>query len=379
VADPPLMIGAVAGYVVCATVVRYIRRFALVNLWASVVFVVAVAAVADLLIVGAVTNEYLPVFHGVFYAGTLMAMAVWIRIIKKVQYLRLAMIPAGMTSELAEVDHPQLSLSWIGKLETDHLQDRMDGIVIDTREPLSADWVRFVGQCRLKGLRAYQAEELFEAITGRISLAHLSQGIVDGFSRNITYLPAKRLLDILGAIVTLPITLPLMLLTALAIRVESPGPVLFVQNRIGQGGEPFEMLKFRSMYTDAERHGPRFAVPGDSRITRVGTFIRRFRLDELPQLWNVFKGEMSLIGPRPEQPSFVEEFNEAIPYYAYRHIVKPGLTGWAQVSQGYAADEESTRDKLEYDLYYIKHQSFWLDLIIVLKTLRTIATGFGAR
>jgi UDP-GalNAc:undecaprenyl-phosphate GalNAc-1-phosphate transferase len=170
-----------------------------------------------------------------------------------------------------------------------------------------------------------------------------------------------------------------MLLTALAVKLESPGPVLFWQERVGAGGKTFRMVKFRSMRTDSEARGARFATDGDDRVTRIGRFLRRSRIDELPQYWNILKGEMSLIGPRPEQVSFVRQFEQEIPFYAYRHLVKPGITGWAQVNQGYAASVHETRGKLEHDLYYIKHFSFWLDALIVFGTIRTVLTGFGAR
>ena len=170
-----------------------------------------------------------------------------------------------------------------------------------------------------------------------------------------------------------------MLLTALAIRLESPGPALFVQNRVGQKGREFKIYKFRSMRIDSERHGAQFATAGDERITRIGRFIRKTRLDELPQFWNILKGDMSLIGPRPEQKAFVENFEHSIPFYNYRHIVKPGISGWAQVMQGYTADNDTTQIKVEYDFYYIKHFSFSLDVLIFFKTIKTMLTGFGAR
>ena len=149
--------------------------------------------------------------------------------------------------------------------------------------------------------------------------------------------------------------------------------------RIGEGGKPYTIYKFRSMTIDAEDEGPAFAVKNDVRVTRVGRFIRKMRLDELPQFLNIIKGEMSLIGPRPEQERFASQYRRSISCYSYRQMVKPGITGWAQVTHGYTADRDSTEVKLEHDLYYIKHFSIWLDLLISLKTFRTILTGFGAR
>jgi lipopolysaccharide/colanic/teichoic acid biosynthesis glycosyltransferase len=170
-----------------------------------------------------------------------------------------------------------------------------------------------------------------------------------------------------------------MLLTALAIRLDSPGPILYRQERVGLGGGTFTVLKFRSMRTDAEARGPVWAAQRDPRVTRVGSFIRLTRIDELPQLLNVLRGEMSFIGPRPERPHFVEQLEQALPFYRDRALVKPGLTGWAQVNYPYGASVEDARAKLSYDLYYVKHRSLLLDLMILLATVRVVLFQRGAR
>ncbi|AKX54991.1 capsular biosynthesis protein [Thiopseudomonas alkaliphila] len=170
-----------------------------------------------------------------------------------------------------------------------------------------------------------------------------------------------------------------MLITGVVIKLESEGPMFFKQERVGQADKTFTVYKLRSMCKDSEKDGAQFAQANDARITRVGHFIRKTRLDEIPQFINVLKGDMSLIGPRPEQRVFVDEFEKTIPFYAYRHVVKPGITGWAQVVHGYAADAEDTQVKIEHDFYYIKNFSIWLDMLIVAKTIKTILTGFGAR
>jgi exopolysaccharide biosynthesis polyprenyl glycosylphosphotransferase len=355
------------------------RRFALVNLWATVFSLWFFAFALTLVVLRLLDAHVAPLFNTGFYGVALITVGFWIRIIKKVQYLRLLIVPGGITEEVVGWNHAQLALTELSSPSDSPDLSQYDGVVVDTREPLSEPWVRFLTRCRLESLRVYEAGDLFEAVSGRVSVRHLSRGMVENISAGPIYRAIKRVIDIVGVIVTLPITLLLMLMTAAAVRIETPGAAIFTQRRIGEHGRPFTIVKFRSMVNEAEHRGPQFAGVGDARVTHVGAFIRRFRLDELPQTWNILKGEMSWIGPRPEQPSFVEQFNQAIPYYAYRHTVKPGITGWAQVNQGYAADEESTRDKLEYDLYYIKHFSFWLDLLIVFKTLKTIVTGFGAR
>ncbi len=193
------------------------------------------------------------------------------------------------------------------------------------------------------------------------------------------YVPFKRLFDLSLIVVFSPIIIPIMLITAIVIKVESRGPVFFWQKRVGVHGKVFNMLKFRSMTTDSEKEGSKFAQNGDKRVTRFGRIIRKMRIDEIPQLWNIIHGDMSLIGPRPEQVAFVEKFEKAIPKYSARHIVRPGITGLAQVEQGYVDDENGTRTKLVYDLHYIENLSFKMDMEIVGKTIYTMATGFGAR
>jgi len=190
---------------------------------------------------------------------------------------------------------------------------------------------------------------------------------------------AKRFFDLFITFLALPIILPIGIITAIIIKLDSRGPVFFIQERVGRHGDIFNMFKFRSMTVDAEINGNKFAQRNDQRVTAIGKFIRKFRIDEIPNFWNVLKGEMSVIGPRPEQVSFVKFFDEEIERYHYRHSVKPGITGLAQVNQGYAACTRSTQMKLNYDLFYIKHYSFGMEVNIVLKTMVTILTGFGSR
>lgn len=237
-------------------------------------------------------------------------------------------------------------------------------------------------ELRLRGVRIFDLSSFFEHSHGQVRLDSLraswliyGEGFRQGAWRRLT----KRAVDVLGATVLLIATLPLMLVTALAIAMDSPGPIFYRQRRVGRAGEAFEVIKFRSMRLDAEGDGtPRWAARGDARITRVGRFIRRARIDELPQLWNVLAGQMSLIGPRPERPFFVEQLSARIPYYALRHTVKPGLTGWAQVRYHYGDSIEDAVEKLQYDLYYLKHGSLALDLSILLATVRVVLTGQGA-
>lgn len=252
-------------------------------------------------------------------------------------------------------------------------------IMADLRADLPAAWEVFLAKCSLAGLPVYHSSRLIESVSGRVKVDHLYENNLGSLLPSKTYVFVKRLLDTFLIFLSLPLVLPVCLITAIVIPMESKGGVFFVQDRVGRGGEPFKVFKFRSMCASSESGGAQFAQKNDMRVTRVGKFIRKTRIDELPQFINVLKGDMSLIGPRPEQVKFVNQFKKEIPFYDYRHIVKPGISGWAQVVHGYAADTEDTKIKLEYDFYYIKNFSFSLDLLIFFKTIQTILTGFGAR
>jgi exopolysaccharide biosynthesis polyprenyl glycosylphosphotransferase len=202
----------------------------------------------------------------------------------------------------------------------------------------------------------------------------------EGFRRSKTSLLWKRLVDIVFGLVAVLLAAPIMLLAGLAVWFETGGPILYVQTRVGLKGRPFQLLKFRSMRTDAEANGEaQWARRNDPRATRVGRFLRQYRLDELPQCWNVLRGEMSFVGPRPERPAFVEMLSAEIPYYEERHSVRPGMTGWAQVQYPYGATVQEAARKLEYDLFYLKNMSFAFDCAIIFKTVRIVLIGWGSR
>jgi sugar transferase (PEP-CTERM system associated) len=236
-------------------------------------------------------------------------------------------------------------------------------------------------QCRLSGMRVEEAEVLYERLTGRIAVQRLRPSYLvfsQGFTQGRLTFAVKRAFDVVATTIGVVVALPIALLVAIAVKLDSRGPVLFGQSRVGREGRVFTCWKFRSMRTDAEKAGPQWAAKGDPRVTRVGRFIRRTRLDELPQLWNVLRNEMSLVGPRPERPFFVDELRKQIPYYMERLLVKPGLTGWAQINYQYGSSVEDALTKLQYDLYYIKNLSIWLDLLIVLRTVKVILLRRGA-
>ncbi len=237
--------------------------------------------------------------------------------------------------------------------------------------------------CKLRGIQVIDLATHFEQLLGQIHLEAVSAGWLifgDGFRQGFLRSAIKRTFDIVGSGVLLLVAAPIMLLTALAIVIESGMPIFYRQERVGLNGRSFNVIKFRSMRQDAEKDGtPRWAGSGDTRVTRVGRFIRKTRIDELPQLLCVLKGDMSLVGPRPERPYFVESLTRDIPYYALRHGIKPGLTGWAQVRYHYGASVKDAEQKLQYDLYYVKNNSWFLDLIVLFETVGVVLTGKGAQ
>ncbi len=260
----------------------------------------------------------------------------------------------------------------------------IQAVVLATRRKPSARMARKILETRLRGVEVWEAPDICEQLSGKVPVQHIGDQWLassEGFhmlSREYVQ-KIKRLMDIMVSGALLLFTAPLLVLAALAIILESRGPVFYTQQRLGRGYQPFKVVKLRSMRADAEALGAQWAVRRDPRVTRVGRWIRLFRIDEIPQLWNVFKGDMSLIGPRPERPEFVEMLESQIPYYSVRHVIRPGLTGWAQVNYPYGASLEDALHKLEYDLYYIKNMSIALDLKILLRTIGVVLMGEGAR
>jgi sugar transferase (PEP-CTERM system associated) len=267
----------------------------------------------------------------------------------------------------------------IGRLVESHDVARIVVALPDRRGALP---VQELIEAKLAGVRIEDAATTYERLTGKILLDDLRPSAVifsDGFHVSPLTRFVKRVIDLLLALVGSILAAPLMVLTALAIRLESGAPVLYSQVRVGENGSPFTLYKFRSMRLDAENGTPVWARDGDDRVTGVGRIIRKTRIDELPQLWNVVKGEMSFVGPRPERPYFVEQLLAAVPFYAQRHAVKPGVTGWAQTKYRYGSSVEDAIEKLRYDLYYIKHMSILFDLTIVFDTVKVILFRKGAK
>jgi sugar transferase (PEP-CTERM system associated) len=261
---------------------------------------------------------------------------------------------------------------------------KIDEIIIaidDRRSQLPIDDLL---DCKMSGITIMNILSFCEREQGLISLENINASWLifsDGFAQGDLRSLEKRSFDLLTSLILFGVAWPVMLLTALAILLESgfKGPVLYRQVRVGERNKNFELFKFRSMKTDAEKNGAQWAQPNDNRITRVGRVIRKWRIDELPQIFNVLRGEMSFVGPRPERPEFVQGFNERIPLYCERHRVKPGITGWAQLCYPYGANENDTIQKLQYDLYYVKNYSLFLDFSILFNTVEVILWGKGAR
>jgi sugar transferase (PEP-CTERM system associated) len=258
---------------------------------------------------------------------------------------------------------------------------RIDRVLVCVKDRRNAMPFDQLLAARTRGIEVEDGASFSEKLTGRIPVRDINPSwfiFGPGFRQPFTTLTMKRAMDVVVSVIGIILTAPVMALAALAIRLDSPGPVFFKQERVGKGGKPFRLVKFRSMRADAEaKSGPVWAQANDSRITRVGSFIRKTRIDELPQFWNVLRGDMSLVGPRPERAFFVEQLNRKIPFYDMRHVVRPGCTGWAQVRWRYGASEEDAMQKLQYDLYYIKHLSIRRDLLVMFDTLKVMVLGEG--
>ncbi len=260
-------------------------------------------------------------------------------------------------------------------------QARVRKIIVALKEKRGTLPVNELLRCRVRGIEVLEGNSFYEMLTGKLIVESINPGWLifsQGFQKSTTQKLIKRTVDLIVSLTMLVLLMPLIAIVAIIIILDSKGPVLFSQERIGENRKPYMVHKFRSMKTDAEKStGPVWAKDNDDRVTRIGHFIRKWRIDEIPQLWNVLKGEMSFVGPRPEREHFIKELEEIIPYYGERFSVKPGLTGWAQVSYGYGASVEDAIEKLNYDLFYIKNMSILMDMMIIARTVKTVIFGHG--
>ena len=292
---------------------------------------------------------------------------------------------------IEEVGQPKLDTGAddapvLGDLEGLHQTCRQEGIsrvIVALKERRGGFPVDTLLKCRMDGVIVEEREAMYERLTGKLAVESMRPSYLiygRGFAKDPVTLAMKRVLDILASGIGLTLSLPICLLTALLIKLTSRGPIFFVQERVGQDGAPFRLVKFRTMKQDAEaKSGPVWASENDDRVTPIGRFLRITRIDEIPQFLNILAGQMSFVGPRPERPHFVQQLEAEIPFYPLRHTVKPGLTGWAQVSLPYGASVEDAQEKLRYELYYIKNMGLLFDLNIMLRTIAVILRGSGAR
>lgn len=260
-------------------------------------------------------------------------------------------------------------------------EQKVDEIVVASEERRGLP-IQALLACKLRGIKVTEYSSFWERESGQIDLDGITPSWLvfsDGFQTGALRAVVKRAFDSIVSLTLLLLTLPVTLAAAALIKLESQGPLFYQQERVGLNGRPFMVLKFRSMRTDAEKDGPRWAAKNDSRVTRVGAFIRKVRIDEIPQVVNVLRGDMAFVGPRPERPVFVDELAEKIPYYTERHSVKPGITGWAQINYPYGSGIDDAKMKLSYDLYYIKNGSLFLDIIIMVQTVKVLLWNAGAR
>ncbi|MFO0675368.1 MAG: TIGR03013 family XrtA/PEP-CTERM system glycosyltransferase [Polyangiaceae bacterium] len=309
-----------------------------------------------------------------------------------------------LARELAQMieSRADLGLELVGMLARDRAQigprSGVIGIYKELQDIVTRDQIQFVLvaypdrrgtlpveqllEIKFRGVEVYEGVDFYEREMGKIFVRELKPSqliFAEGFTARTTTRRLKRIMDVIVAVVGLVLAAPLMLMTAVAIRLESPGPFLYKQVRAGEFGKLFTILKFRSMRIDAEKHGAQFAKENDDRVTRVGKFIRKTRLDELPQLWNVLMGEMSMVGPRPERPVFIEQLEQQVPFFKQRLYVKPGVTGHAQVRCRYGASAEDMLEKLQYDLYYIKSYTLLFDLSVMFDTVKVVLLRVGSR
>ena len=289
---------------------------------------------------------------------------------------RLAIVPVGSASPLVRFG----GVIWQTLASpSQEIATPLGGVVADLRGDLAPVWQRFLISCAESGTPVYDSTAVREMATGQVELGKLSDIGFDALLPHRVYLNVKLLIDFIGALLLLPLALLIIGIAMIAIRIESRGSAIFVQDRVGYRGRIFRCYKLRSMRPVAQGEAPPFTQEDDPRITRVGKFIRKYRIDELPQLFNILKGEMSWIGPRPESVTLSQRYEEALPLYRFRYAVRPGITGWAAVHQGNVGGVDAAATKLRYDFFYIKHLSLSLDLFIAFRTGLILITGFGAK
>jgi len=378
--DPPVA-NALFANLIAVTLAMWVRlSIATYPGIRSSYYIIPLAAAAHATVIVLLLMARLPYDRLALLSGVLLHIlwnyAIYFRVERRLRP-RIAIVPFGDAEKLNAIEQ----VHWM-KVNAPRLEGLVcDALVADFSADMPNEWEGFLADAALAGRVVYQHKQLSESLTGRVELTHLSENNFGSLVPMRGWFHLKSLADFMVAVTLLPIALPVMTIAAVAIWLEDRGPILFRQARIGHAGHRISVYKFRTMHqveVQNELHAA-MTSKGDDRITRVGAFLRRYRVDELPQIFNILKFQMSWIGPRPEAEVLSIWYTSELPFYRYRHVVKPGISGWAQVNQGHVADVEQVHRKLQYDFYYIKYFSPWLDLLILFRTIKTMLTGFGAK
>jgi lipopolysaccharide/colanic/teichoic acid biosynthesis glycosyltransferase len=370
------ILATAAAYVIVWYCGRRLEAFPRVTLQGNIGYIAPVAAIAYstiAVVLLLLRSDYSRV--QLFGSGFLAIL--WMAFVGQLKARYLARNYAVLPSSLVEAMPGLPTCHWLPFENVEREGIRVDAIVADLGAGLTERQVSALAGAAIAGVPVLDRRYIVETMTGRTPLGGLTPNEFGALLPSRQYLVVRRSIELLLTVLFVPVFLPMLAVVALATRLDSPGPIFFIQTRVGRRGRSFRMIKFRTMFHGAS--GPSFTAEGDSRITRVGWFLRRSRLDELPQFINVLKGDMSWVGPRPEALELEQSYVRDIPHFALRSIIRPGITGWAQINQGYAHEHDEMRSKLEYDLFYLKHCSLWLDLVIVLRTFAVLFGGAGAR
>lgn len=377
----PVVFNSFIGSVVCAVaaiaILRRLRFYPGVAVARSILPVVAMMFSVLIGFIAGLRLEYSSKLLIISFLGVLSARFAITAMRSRAKGLLYYVVPGGRVDVIRE-----LQTAPVFTLQSPTLKGLPDcSIVADLHAKIEPEWERLLAEAAISGRPVYHYKQVWEAETGKVQIDHLSENSFGALVPSFTYQKMKRAVDLLLIVMTLPVVVPILILSAVAIKLESDGPVFFRQRRMGFRGAEFDVLKLRTMALchNGEDRGLSITKVDDARITNVGSFLRRTRLDELPQIYNILRGEMSWIGPRPEAVCLSQWYEQEIPFYRYRHIVRPGISGWAQMNQGHVAGVNEVTDKLQYDFYYIKNLSYWLDIIVALRTLRVVFSGFGAK
>ena len=367
--------------VIAHFILSKIRDFPGVQSGSRILFVVSTAFATVLIAILVFRLDYSRSLLAASYTLSVLWFVAIHLLSRRFRKRNIALVPVGNLDELAQFEavncsylrHPGEPLA------------HYSSVVADLRSNLPEEWERFLADCTLAGIPVYHVKQVYESFTGRVQIEHLTENNFGSLLPSNGYLKVKYTVDWLIALLAFPFFILLYAIIAPIILWTSKGPVFYRQSRMGYRGRYFKVWKFRTMFHDAagkDQTSEREAfvtTDGDTRITPVGRILRRYRIDELPQILNILTGEMSWIGPRPEAARLSQWYEAELPFYRYRHVVRPGISGWAQISQGHVSDPREVLDKLHFDFFYIKYLSPWLDFLIVLRTIRTISTGFGSK